>query len=77
LTDDGLYTLLANVSVRLGIDLTQKGTLTEIMQALVRKSEATVPLYPDPVACTMDAKICPDGSAVGRQGPSCEFAPCP
>jgi hypothetical protein len=30
-----------------------------------------------PVACTMDAKVCPDGSAVGRQGPNCEFAPCP
>lgn len=31
----------------------------------------------DQVACTQDAKICPDGSAVGRQGPKCEFAPCP
>lgn len=30
-----------------------------------------------PVACTMDAKVCPDGSAVGRVGPDCEFAPCP
>jgi hypothetical protein len=29
------------------------------------------------VACTLEAKICPDGSAVGRTGPSCEFAPCP
>jgi hypothetical protein len=29
------------------------------------------------VACTMDAKICPDGSAVGRVGPHCEFAACP
>lgn len=29
------------------------------------------------VACTMEAKICPDGSAVGRMPPSCEFAPCP
>lgn len=28
-------------------------------------------------ACTMEAKLCPDGSAVGRVGPSCEFAPCP
>lgn len=28
-------------------------------------------------ACTMDAKICPDGSAVGRSGPKCEFAACP
>lgn len=27
-------------------------------------------------ACTMEAKICPDGTAVGRTGPNCEFAPC-
>lgn len=27
--------------------------------------------------CTMEAKVCPDGSAVGRSGPNCEFAPCP
>jgi len=29
------------------------------------------------VACPQEAKICPDGSAVGRIGPDCEFAPCP
>ncbi len=29
------------------------------------------------VACTMDAQICPDGSAVGRVAPDCQFAPCP
>jgi hypothetical protein len=29
------------------------------------------------VACTVEAKLCPDGSYVGRTGPSCEFAPCP
>jgi len=28
-------------------------------------------------ACTQEAKICPDGSAVGRSGPNCEFAACP
>jgi hypothetical protein len=28
-------------------------------------------------ACTLDAKICPDGSAVGRIPPTCEFAACP
>ena len=32
---------------------------------------------PEQVACTEEAKICPDGSAVGRQGPGCEFAECP
>ena len=35
--------------------------------------------YPktNPAGCTMEAKICPDGSSVGRIGPNCEFAPCP
>lgn len=28
-------------------------------------------------ACTQEAKLCPDGSSVGRTGPNCEFAPCP
>ncbi len=37
----------------------------------VRKAE------PELVACTADAKICPDGSGVGRVPPNCEFAPCP
>ena len=32
---------------------------------------------PENVACTMDAKACPDGSFVGRVGPHCEWAPCP
>ncbi len=32
---------------------------------------------PQGVACTEEAKICPDGSAVGRTGPKCEFAACP
>jgi len=31
----------------------------------------------DMVACTEEAKICPDGTAVGRTGPDCTFAPCP
>jgi hypothetical protein len=30
-----------------------------------------------PIACTQEAKICPDGSAVGRVAPNCDFAPCP
>lgn len=29
------------------------------------------------VACTADARMCPDGSAVGRIGPDCQFAACP
>jgi hypothetical protein len=29
------------------------------------------------VACTLEAKVCPDGTSVGRVLPFCEFAPCP
>jgi len=28
-------------------------------------------------ACSSDAKLCPDGTSVGRVGPECEFAKCP
>jgi len=31
----------------------------------------------EPVVCTEDAKVCPDGSFVGRIAPNCEFAKCP
>ncbi|MEK7534139.1 MAG: hypothetical protein AAB600_02265 [Patescibacteria group bacterium] len=31
----------------------------------------------DQVVCTQEAKLCPDGSYVSRQPPSCAFAPCP
>lgn len=36
-----------------------------------------VPILHANVACQADAKLCPDGSTVGRQGPECEFAECP
>jgi len=32
---------------------------------------------PEMVACTMDVKICPDGSAVSRIPPDCNFSECP
>jgi len=28
-------------------------------------------------ACTLEAKVCPDGTVVGRIPPNCDFAPCP
>lgn len=40
------------------------------------RSKSTA-LSPDQIACTQDAKLCPDGSSVGRVGPNCEFSPCP
>lgn len=49
--------------------------LTE--QSKIKSPNSKVGPSPEPVACTMDAKICPDGSAVGRIGPDCEFEECP
>lgn len=34
------------------------------------------PSIPESVACTMEAKLCPDGSRVGRSGPTCAFSTC-
>ncbi len=28
-------------------------------------------------ACTLDARVCPDGTTLGRTGPSCTFPACP
>ncbi len=41
------------------------------------KKQTTATGQPQQIACTTDAKQCPDGSYVGRQGPQCEFAACP
>lgn len=41
-------------------------------QSLINGSCQTNTLY-----CPMDAKICPDGSSVGRTLPGCNFAACP
>jgi hypothetical protein len=43
---------------------------TQISQPL-RKNKPS-----SPIACTEEAKACPDGSYVSRTGPNCEFAPC-
>ena len=29
-----------------------------------------------PIACPLDAQVCPDGTTVARIGPSCTFSPC-
>jgi len=43
----------------------------------VKQKGYFLPAPPGQRACTQDTKLCPDGSAVGRIGPNCEFAICP
>ena len=40
------------------------------------KTAPSSPSVETPKACTEEAKVCPDGTAVSRTGPQCEFAPC-
>jgi len=59
---------------RLSTDQWQKYAVEgifSITDALEVEGEAEV------YECDGDAKICPDGSTVGRGGPQCEFAACP
>jgi hypothetical protein len=55
--------------------------LTGVGSYLVGQKNAQPPtnVFPAPSgkACTQEAKLCPDGSSVGRVGPNCEFAACP
>jgi len=50
--------------------------VTFLFSACVRKSSSPS-ASPELHACTDEAKICPDGSAVGRSGPNCAFGACP
>jgi hypothetical protein len=53
------------------------GIYTIYIQPWATKSNEVKFTITEPaVACTMDAKQCPDGSYVGRTGPNCEFV-CP
>lgn len=51
--------------------------LTAAVGAEDKKEGEEKPKPVEPVFCTMDAKMCPDGSFVGRIPPDCKFAPCP
>src|SRR3989344_4975051 len=42
---------------------------------LVYRNATEHPLQP--IACPLDALICPDGTSVARTGPSCVFPACP
>lgn len=54
-------------------------TITDQILSTFKFFGATSSASPVPTqkACTLEAKVCPNGSSVGRTGPNCEFAPCP
>lgn len=55
--------------------------IATLIGALFLTGCASAPPTPggkNPIVCTADAKVCPDGSTVGRDADNnCEFKPCP
>jgi hypothetical protein len=48
-----------------------------IIAILIATRTTTISLPLGQTACTQEAKLCPDGSYVGRTGPQCQFSLCP
>lgn len=53
------------------------GVVAVVIIGVLWTAHLRIAQAPSPQMCTMEAKICPDGSSVGRMGPNCEFAACP
>jgi len=49
---------------------------TEALANSISSANSLIPNEARFHACTEEAKICPNGSAVVRTGPNCQFAPC-
>lgn len=80
ITPVGYGTLRTAVYQRLNLDLRMDaGEVVKELQTenIVRTPSEIPPATEAGTICPQDAKICPDGSSVGREGLSCEFAACP
>jgi hypothetical protein len=78
------WTRNKNLIIAIGLFLVVLWTLTllyvtySIPQLLeMAKEGQSFSVSKEHKACTEEAKMCPDGSYVGRTGPNCEFSACP
>ncbi len=79
LSEAGFALFLKNYSSRTGVNLLASSSeeiFSHIIGIATDDSVDTATSTEEFTACTMDAKVCPDGSYVGRIGPNCEFAAC-
>jgi hypothetical protein len=74
ISEEGYETLAENVVRR----VSGSGDVDQSVESVVSYiKDAESAVEPSKSECTAEAKICPDGTAVSRSGPNCEFAPCP
>lgn len=80
-----IYTINNNTFYMISIDTQAKyeaiKTFTDQILSTLQFTEPQASQIPSPSqilkACPLDARVCPDGSSVGRGGPNCEFTACP
>jgi hypothetical protein len=81
ISDAGMKMLRDNIYRRLGFQ--RETNIIDVVDQLTKQPISSTSQSPDTATssgqtiCTLDAKVCPDGTAVGRTGPACEFAVCP
>lgn len=66
-----LFVMFPIIGFYLGVSYQER-----IDRPLIQQTLWTSP-HVKAIACTMEAKKCPNGSYVTRIGPKCEFAKCP
>lgn len=84
-TENVLKTNVGKARQSLGTDLAKVRDAVKAAQSAVKNAAVVLAqlvikpkVSPSPsTACTQEAKLCPDGSSVGRTGPNCEFKACP
>ncbi len=73
----GPGTTLAVKTYQKSVGIVQTGAVFNLTRQAIKKETCSVSANPSPVACTQEAKLCPNGSYVSRTGPNCSFAVCP
>lgn len=60
-----------------GYEVTKELPPSEVALPPIQTETPRRPVTDDAIACTMEVKMCSDGSFVGRTAPDCAFAACP
>lgn len=80
LSDEGVRTMKNNVYRRLSLstekDVIEVIQLLKVVEVATSTTPIILPANNAGTVCPQDAKLCPDGSSVGRTGLNCEFAAC-
>ena len=71
----GLLTLKASKAFQSANGINPTGYVSSTTRVKIKAMTCEGGLV-SPVMCTMETKLCPNGSSVSRTGPSCEFAKC-